>query len=138
MELNDLDTLIKGRYSVRNWQEKDVPEELLLQAIEMATWAPSGGNQQKVVLAKWLQRNCDVIIFDEPTRGIDVGAKYEIYLLINDLAAQGKAVILITSELSEALGMADRILVMHEGRLTGEITDVENATQEQILGLAIA
>jgi len=97
----------------------------------------SGGNQQKVVLAKWLQRNCEVIVFDEPTRGIDVGAKYEIYLLMNELAAQGKAVIMVSSELPEVLGMADRILVMHEGRITGEITDVARATQEQILAMAI-
>jgi ABC-type sugar transport system ATPase subunit len=97
----------------------------------------SGGNQQKVVLAKWLEHNCEVILFDEPTRGIDVGAKYEIYLLINELAAAGKAILLISSELPEVLGMSDRILVMHEGRLTGEIRDVENATQEQILRLAV-
>ena len=98
----------------------------------------SGGNQQKVVLAKWLQRNCDVIIFDEPTRGIDVGAKYEIYLLITELAAQGKAVLMISSELPEVLGMADRILVMHEGRITGEVTDVASASQEDIMDLAVA
>ena len=97
----------------------------------------SGGNQQKVVLAKWLQRDCEVVVFDEPTRGIDVGAKYEIYLLMNELAAQGKAVIMVSSELPEVLGMADRILVMHEGRVTGEITDVAGATQEQILAMAI-
>jgi ABC-type sugar transport system ATPase subunit len=97
----------------------------------------SGGNQQKVVLAKWLERNCEVILFDEPTRGIDVGAKYEIYLLINTLAAAGKAILLISSELPEVLGMSDRILVMREGRLTGEITDVEHATQEQVLKLAV-
>jgi ribose transport system ATP-binding protein len=97
----------------------------------------SGGNQQKVVLAKWLQRNCEVVIFDEPTRGIDVGAKYEIYLLINELAGQGKAILMISSELPEVLGMADRILVMHEGRITGEITDVAAATQEQIMQLAV-
>ena len=97
----------------------------------------SGGNQQKVVLAKWLQRNCEVVLFDEPTRGIDVGGKYEIYQLINTLAAQGKAILMISSELPEVLGMADRILVMHEGRLTGEITDVARATQEQILTLAV-
>ncbi len=97
----------------------------------------SGGNQQKVVLAKWLQRNCDVVIFDEPTRGIDVGARYEIYLLINELAANGKAILFISSELPEVLGMADRILVMHEGRITGTITDVAKATQEQILRLAV-
>ena len=98
----------------------------------------SGGNQQKVVLAKWLQQNCEVIIFDEPTRGIDVGAKYEIYLLIQELAAEGKAIIMISSELPEVLGMADRILVMHEGRVTGEITDVRGATQEDIMKLAVA
>jgi ABC-type sugar transport system ATPase subunit len=98
----------------------------------------SGGNQQKVVLAKWLARNCDVLIFDEPTRGIDVGAKYEIYLLMNELAAQGKAILMISSELPEVLGMADRILVLHEGRVTGEIADARRATQEQIMKLAIA
>jgi ABC-type sugar transport system ATPase subunit len=97
----------------------------------------SGGNQQKVVLAKWLEAHCDVLLFDEPTRGIDVGAKYEIYLLINQLAAQGKAMLLISSELPEVLGMSDRILVMHEGRITGEVADVANATQEQILKLAV-
>jgi ABC-type sugar transport system ATPase subunit len=97
----------------------------------------SGGNQQKVILAKWLQRNCEVVIFDEPTRGIDVGAKYDIYQLINELAAQGKAILMISSELPEVLGMSDRILVMHEGRVTGEIDDVASATQEQILRLAV-
>jgi ABC-type sugar transport system ATPase subunit len=97
----------------------------------------SGGNQQKLVLAKWLQRNCEVVIFDEPTRGIDVGAKYEIYLLINELAAAGKAILLISSELPEVLGLCDRILVMHAGRVTGEVTDVPRATQEQILKLAV-
>ncbi len=97
----------------------------------------SGGNQQKVVLAKWLASNSEVVIFDEPTRGIDVGAKYEIYLLINELAAQGKAIVMISSELPEVLGMSDRILVMHEGRITGEITDVAAATQEQIMNLAV-
>lgn len=98
----------------------------------------SGGNQQKVVLAKWLARNCDVLIFDEPTRGIDVGAKYEIYLLLNELAAQGKAIVMISSELPEVLGMADRILVMHGGRITGEIREVRQATQEDVMKLAVA
>jgi ribose transport system ATP-binding protein len=97
----------------------------------------SGGNQQKVVLAKWLEANAEVVIFDEPTRGIDVGAKYEIHLLMNRLAAQGKAIIMISSELPEVLGMSDRILVMHEGRIAGEITDVAGATQEQLLALAM-
>ena len=98
----------------------------------------SGGNQQKVVLSKWLARNCNVLIFDEPTRGIDVGAKYEIYLLMNELAAQGKAILMISSELPEVLGMADRILILHEGRVTGEIADARSATQEQIMKFAIA
>ena len=98
----------------------------------------SGGNQQKVVLAKWLARNCGILIFDEPTRGIDAGAKYEIYLLLNELAAQGKSIIMISSELPEVLGMADRVLVMHEGRVTGEIADATRATQEQIMQLAVA
>ncbi|HYR58389.1 MAG TPA: sugar ABC transporter ATP-binding protein [Chthoniobacteraceae bacterium] len=98
----------------------------------------SGGNQQKVVLAKWLARNCDVLIFDEPTRGIDVGAKLEIYELMNQLAAKGKAMLMISSELPEVLGMADRILVMHDGRITGEIGNVAQATQEQIMEFAVA
>jgi len=98
----------------------------------------SGGNQQKVVLAKWLQRNADILVFDEPTRGIDVGAKYEIYLLINQLAADGKAVVLISSELPEVLGMSDRILVMHGGRVRGVFEDPEKASQEDLMKLAIA
>jgi ABC-type sugar transport system ATPase subunit len=98
----------------------------------------SGGNQQKVVLAKWLARHCEVLLFDEPTRGVDVGAKYEIYLLMNRLAAEGKAIVMISSELPEVLGMADRILVMHEGRVTGELADARRATQEQIMQLAVA
>jgi len=97
----------------------------------------SGGNQQKVVLAKWLARNCDVLFFDEPTRGVDVGAKYEIYLLMNQLVAEGKAIVMISSELPEVLGMADRILVMHEGRITGEIADARQTTQQQIMHMAV-
>lgn len=98
----------------------------------------SGGNQQKVVLAKWLARDCDVLVFDEPTRGIDAGAKYEIYVLLNDLAAQGKSIIMISSELPELLGLADRILVLHDGRVTGEIPDARVATPEDVMSLAIA
>lgn len=112
--------------------------KIKLPHIEQRAGHLSGGNQQKVVLAKWLARNCDVLIFDEPTRGIDVGAKYEIYLLLNELAAQGKAILMISSELPEVLGMADRILILHEGRVTGEIADARQATQEQIMQLAVA
>jgi ribose transport system ATP-binding protein len=97
----------------------------------------SGGNQQKVVLAKWLQQNAKILIFDEPTRGIDVGTKHEIYQLMNRLAADGTSIIMISSELPEVLGMSDRILVMHEGQLKGEITDVKSATQEHIMETAI-
>jgi ABC-type sugar transport system ATPase subunit len=96
----------------------------------------SGGNQQKVVLAKWLARRCEVLIFDEPTRGVDVGAKFEIYQLINELAAQGKAIVMISSELPEVLGMADRILVMRGGCVVGEFSDARTATQEQIMECA--
>lgn len=97
----------------------------------------SGGTQQKVVLAKWLLTHSRVLIFDEPTRGIDVGAKMEIYRLINEIAAQGVAVLLITSELPEALGMCDRIYVMREGHLMGEV-DRAHASQEAIMTLATA
>lgn len=95
----------------------------------------SGGNQQKVVIGKWLTRDCDVLIFDEPTRGIDVGAKSEIYKLLNELADQGKSIIMISSELPEVLRMSHRIMVMCEGRITGELTR-EEATQEKIMACA--
>ena len=95
----------------------------------------SGGNQQKVVLAKWLLANSKLFVFDEPTRGIDVGSKREIYLLMNDLLRQGAAILMISSELPEVLGMADRILVMSEGTLAGEFSR-EEATQEKIMDLA--
>ncbi|MFT4148840.1 MAG: sugar ABC transporter ATP-binding protein [Paracoccaceae bacterium] len=94
----------------------------------------SGGNQQKVVIAKWLLRDCDILIFDEPTRGIDVGAKAEIYRLLNDLAARGKAIIVISSELPEVLRLSHRIAVMCEGRLTGILPG--GAAQEDIMALA--
>ncbi len=96
----------------------------------------SGGNQQKVVLAKCIMSNPKILILDEPTRGIDVGAKYEIYKLMNTLANQRVAIIMVSSELPEVLGMSDRILVMHEGRCTGIVDNDENATQERIMKLA--
>ena len=95
----------------------------------------SGGTQQKVVIAKWLTADTDILIFDEPTRGIDVGAKSEIYHLLNELARDGKSIIMISSELPEILRMSHRIIVMCEGRLTGEL-DGASATQEQIMTLA--
>ncbi len=95
----------------------------------------SGGNQQKVVIAKWLTRDCDILIFDEPTRGIDVGAKNEIYKLMNRLVAEGKSIIMISSEMTEILRMSDRIVVMCEGKKTGEL-DISEAKQENIMNLA--
>lgn len=97
----------------------------------------SGGNQQKLLVARWLERDARVVIFDEPTRGIDVGAKYEMYLLMNELAARGKAILMISSELPEILGMSDRVLVMREGRVTGQVEDAATATQERLLALAV-
>lgn len=96
----------------------------------------SGGNQQKVVIAKWLTQDCEILIFDEPTRGIDVGAKNEIYKLMNRLASEGKSIIMISSEMTEILRMSDRIIVMCEGKKTGELT-IEEATQEKIMHLAM-
>ncbi|MBQ2451296.1 MAG: sugar ABC transporter ATP-binding protein, partial [Lachnospiraceae bacterium] len=96
----------------------------------------SGGNQQKVLLAKWMFADPDVLILDEPTRGIDVGAKYEIYCIINQLVADGKTVIMISSELPEILGMCDRIYVMNEGKMVGEISGKE-ASQEKIMGMIL-
>ena len=95
----------------------------------------SGGNQQKVIIARWLIKNSDIFIFDEPTRGIDVGAKSEIYNLMDELVKQGKSIIMISSELPEVLRMSDRVLVMCEGRKTGEL-DISEATQENIMQLA--
>ncbi|MDY5729993.1 MAG: sugar ABC transporter ATP-binding protein [Eubacteriales bacterium] len=103
--------------------------------VETPAISLSGGNQQKVVIAKWLVRNCDVLIFDEPTRGIDVGAKSEIYDLMDELAKEGKAIIMVSSDMPEILRMSDRVAVMCEGKLTG-ILPIEEATQEKIMQLA--
>jgi ribose transport system ATP-binding protein len=95
----------------------------------------SGGNQQKLVIGKWLAKDTNILIFDEPTRGIDVGAKSEIYRLLNDLAKQGKSIIMISSELPEILRMSHRVVVMCEGQITGEL-DYKDATQESIMKFA--
>lgn len=96
----------------------------------------SGGNQQKVIVARWLANDPDILIMDEPTRGIDIGAKHEIYEIMEDLAQQGKAIIMISSEMPELIGMSDRIYVMSEGKLTGEIKDRAEMTQEKIMSYA--
>jgi methyl-galactoside transport system ATP-binding protein len=95
----------------------------------------SGGNQQKVIIGRWLLTEPEVLLLDEPTRGIDVGAKYEIYQLIGNLANEGKTVLMVSSEMPELLGVCDRILVMSGGRLAGEV-DAKNTTQEEIMTLA--
>ena len=104
-------------------------------SVRQVTKHLSGGNQQKVVVAKWLVKDCDVLIFDEPTRGIDVGAKEEVYALLNDLAGQGKAIIMISSELPEVLRISHRVVVMTEGRVSGILT-ADEATQETVMHLA--
>ena len=126
---------------IRRGEERSVAEKyktdlaIKTPTIEQTVHNLSGGNQQKVVLAKWLFTGSKILIFDEPTRGIDVGAKAEIYKLMNELAKNGVAIIMISSELPEVLGMSDRIIVMHEGRLTGELSRAD-ATQEKIMHLA--
>ena len=95
----------------------------------------SGGNQQKVLVGRWLANDPEVLILDEPTRGIDVGAKYEIYCIIEELAREGRAVIMISSEMDELIGMSDRIMVMCDGRVTGFV-EGEDMTQEKIMSLA--
>lgn len=136
----DLDNYVNGIF-INKKKEKDVALKYVKSlktktpSVDQLVVNLSGGNQQKVVIAKWLIRNCDILIFDEPTRGIDVGAKSEIYHLMNELAAQGKSIIMISSEMTEILRMSDRIVVMCEGRKTGEL-DIAEATQENIMHAA--
>jgi ABC-type sugar transport system ATPase subunit len=128
---------------VRRRTEREIArryvEQLSVRAssIEQEVGTLSGGNQQKVVLARWLARRPRVLILDEPTRGVDVGAKAEIYSIVNDLAAEGMALLVISSELPELLGLCDRIVVMQGGRVTGELARAE-ATEERVLALAMA
>lgn len=132
-----LDNFVNGIF-INKKKEKSVSKEFIQKlktktaSTETSVVTLSGGNQQKVVIAKWLVRDCDILIFDEPTRGIDVGAKSEIYSLMNELVAQGKSIIMISSELTEILRMSDRVIVMNEGRITGELP-IEEATQESIM-----
>ena len=126
---------MKGIFIDKKKEEKVAQDYVDALATKTPVVNLSGGNQQKVVIAKWLARNCDILIFDEPTRGIDVGAKNEIYKLMNKLAAEGKSIIMISSEMTEILRMSDRIVIMCEGKKTGEI-DIAEATQENIMNLA--
>ena len=131
-----------GRYGIINHKKEQLSarkyfDELKIKAADMTVHMEtlSGGNQQKAVLSKWLMTKPRVLIMDEPTRGIDVGAKHEIYEIMNDLAAQGKAIIMISSEMTEILRMSDRIIIMCEGKVTGCI-DISEATQENIMDKA--
>ncbi len=122
-------------------QMRAIAEVAYHRAVDQDAPAPSsarnlsGGNQQKVIIGKWLTADTDILIFDEPTRGIDVGAKSEIYRLLNELARQGKSIMMISSELPEILRMSHRVIVMCEGRITGEMPIAE-ATQEKIMTYA--
>ena len=136
--------LIKGRATVRVINEGKRKGDTLWAMETMRVKAPSqrtkirslsGGNQQKVILGRWLLTEPEVLMLDEPTRGIDVGAKFEIYKLIVELASKGKAVIMVSGELPELLGVCDRICVMSGGRLVGEV-DAKNTSQEEIMRLA--
>jgi ribose transport system ATP-binding protein len=126
---------IRGRSERRAAEEQVRDLHIKTPGVEQLAVHLSGGNQQKVVLAKWLFTQSRVLMFDEPTRGIDVGAKVSIYELMNRLVANGAAILMISSELPEVLGMCDRILVMHEGRIAGELSRAE-ASQEKIMRLA--
>ena len=108
---------------------------VLVLACGMLLCILTGGNQQKALLGKWMFTEPDILILDEPTRGIDVGAKYDIYCLINQMVEQGKSVIMISSEMPELIGMSDRIIVMHQGSVSGELTK-EEVSQERILEMA--
>ena len=138
MTLSSLDSF-SSKYGVLNKNEEIIAAEeykrkinVKANSIEQVVGSLSGGNQQKVVLAKWILTHPDVLILDEPTRGIDVGAKYEIYCVINQLVAEGKSIIIISSEMPEILGMADRVYVVNEGEIAGELSKQE-ATQESIM-----
>jgi ribose transport system ATP-binding protein len=133
--------LIRRAGMVRPGPERQLAEKMCARlgvrttSIEQTTGLLSGGNQQKVVLAKWLCRVPKVLILDEPTRGVDVGAKSEIYALMDEFARQGLAVLMISSDLEEILGMSDRALVLHQGRLAGELSR-QQLSEEAVMHLA--
>jgi putative multiple sugar transport system ATP-binding protein len=135
--LASLDKVSKGQVinkGLENQAATDMQQQMRIRCtgIDQVVESLSGGNQQKVVLSKWILSEPDVLILDEPTRGIDVGAKYEIYTIINRLASEGKTIIMISSEMPELIGMCDRIYVVTEGEISGEL-DREHATQESIM-----
>lgn len=139
--ISSLDEVIRFKTISKKIEQKVAREsaEMLktkYAGIELPVSSLSGGNQQKIVLAKWLLTNSKIIIFDEPTRGIDIGVKQEIYQIMKDLAKQGISIIMISSEMPELIGISDRILIMRNGKIAGEVNS-EDCTQEQILDIAL-
>lgn len=137
----NMDKVIKGGMIQKRLEQKYAGEysrklHVAAPNVEVQVQNLSGGNQQKVVIAKWLMQESDILFLDEPTRGIDVGAKAEIYRLINEIVKEGKTVIMISSEMPEILGMCDRIMIMHEGRKMGELSR-EEASQEKIMAMCV-
>jgi putative multiple sugar transport system ATP-binding protein len=124
--------VINNNQEILNVEKARQAMHIKCSGINQVVESLSGGNQQKVVLSKWVQAEPDVMMLDEPTRGIDVGAKYEIYTIINRLASEGKSIVMISSEMPELLGMCDRIYVVNEGAIVGELSK-EEATQESIM-----
>ena len=142
MTLVSLDQLENKTKSINKSRENEIVDEYIKKlSIKTPTRnqlikSLSGGNQQKVIIAKWLLQSPKVLIIDEPTKGIDVGAKKEIYDVLNDLKAMGKAVIMISSDMPEVMGISDRVVVMHEGEISGELGRNE-VSQERIMKLAV-
>ena len=136
--------VLNGFFRPFSKKEAEAFADEYIRLLEIKTASPdtpigslSGGNQQKAIIAKWVQANCDIIIFDEPTRGIDVGAKAEVYAVMKELADAGKCVIMVSSELPETIGICDRIIVMREGEIMADIVN-EKLTEEDIVRYAVA
>jgi ribose transport system ATP-binding protein len=123
----------KIKNAERYFEEMDVHPS----RVDYLTVSMSGGNQQKVILARWMSTEADIIIFDEPTKGVDVAAKAEIYRLMEDMVAEGKSLIVVSSELPEVMGISDRIIVMHEGDITANLTDKNDFVEDTLLKYAI-
>ena len=134
LDPNNLINIVNGNEEIKVAEDSRRSLNIKAPSVLSIVGKLSGGNQQKVVLSKWLFTDPDVLILDEPTRGIDVGAKYEIYTIVNKLVADGKAVVVISSELPELLGICDRIYTLSAGRITGQLP-VREATQESLMEL---
>ena len=123
----------KNKNAARYFEEMDVHPR----RIDYLTKNMSGGNQQKVILSRWMSAETEILIFDEPTKGVDVAAKAEIYRLMEDMVAQGKSIIVVSSELPEVIGLSDRLIIMSEGKITGELTDKTQYVEDVIMNYAI-